>query len=653
MNGINPSRKYRSASELLFISIIILIPGIFYPWSADVTSPKLLAGSLLVTIILCFNALFIIQTNQITLYKSAIHIPLALFLIWAIFSGFWSVFRWVWPHEMARLIPGFSIVLFSVSFEATKKFQEKCSIAFAVTAIVLSSYGVIQFFNIDFIHWGKPIRDGIITTMGHPNLLAPFLIIGLMACYNNFSQQNFSLHRIFWFFGFFLILIALFMTKSKGAIGGLVVALFIQISILSFHKKKYWVIALSIILASMVLLGFLILDKDLITTNSFRIWTWNGAIQIIKNPKSIGSLLMGRGLGTFALLFPLYRSADYLQNFKYAENLLHAHCEYLEIASELGFIGLVLFLWIFFAYFFRYINHFSRNDVSCWEQSAFVSIIAILIHNLVSVNLHWFSSWIMITVVLILASRSDQCLTLNRFRFPKIIILVIIFIGIVSSCAVSYHSYRLILSQINYYKGLIELHDGNSSQAAPYLIKSLDEWKYNLPARYDLAYVLSNQNDHMNAIEEYRIIEKVAPNYQRIHRNIAISYHTLSLQTGNPQLIDKAIVEMEKELNINETEDNNYYLAQLYQQQNMKQMSLDRYKQFIFLASKVKNDLAIKEQKRLGEKISLVKPHEYKNYDAKIKYALDQMKIMNPDYYNHVYHDLNLKYPNLYSGSPP
>ena len=55
----------------------------------------------------------------------------------------------------------------------------------------------------------------------------------------------------------------------------------------------------------------------------------------------------GTGLGTFSSVFPMYRTHEWEERF-----LRFAHCDYLQLVSETGIIGIILII-VFLVYFVR------------------------------------------------------------------------------------------------------------------------------------------------------------------------------------------------------------------------------------------------------------------------------------------------------------
>jgi O-antigen ligase len=107
---------------------------------------------------------------------------------------------------------------------------------------------------------------------------------------------------------------------------------------------------------------------------------WADTFQIFKTFPLIGS-----GLGTFVHIFPMYRS------FHIHGLVTHAENDYLQLASEVGLIGIGLLLFIFAFLFFRAVlairSLHSRDSKKYIAIGGLVSILALMFHSLVERNI--------------------------------------------------------------------------------------------------------------------------------------------------------------------------------------------------------------------------------------------------------------------------
>jgi O-antigen ligase len=107
---------------------------------------------------------------------------------------------------------------------------------------------------------------------------------------------------------------------------------------------------------------------------------WANTFQILRDFP-----LFGSGLGTFSQIFPMYRSF-HIQGF-----VTHAENDYLQLASEVGFIGIGLLLILFIFLSFKVVS--GVRSLPAWESNRYigmgglVGILALMFHSLVERNI--------------------------------------------------------------------------------------------------------------------------------------------------------------------------------------------------------------------------------------------------------------------------
>jgi O-antigen ligase len=105
---------------------------------------------------------------------------------------------------------------------------------------------------------------------------------------------------------------------------------------------------------------------------------WENTIQIIKDFP-----LLGSGLGTFAQIFPMYRS------FYFRGLVTHAENDFLQLASEVGLVGFCLLAMLFLFLFLKGRRRI-RSETSPQRhigRGALTGILALMFYSLVEKNL--------------------------------------------------------------------------------------------------------------------------------------------------------------------------------------------------------------------------------------------------------------------------
>ncbi len=237
---------------------------------------------------------------------------------------------------------------------------------FLHVALVVSIYGLRQwFFGADATAtWVDPTSPTAQTVrvysfFGNPNLLAAYLIPASAFSIAAFFAWRRLLPKALAIVMILVNTSCLFLTQSRGGWIGLVAMLLTFVVMLRYwwspYLPRFWRLsALPILFASMagvVILGFIfvkpfqyrmmsIVAGSGDSSNAFRINVWKAAIAMIQDNPILG---IGPGDGVFKKIYPRYQQARF--------SALSAYSILLEIAVEMGFVGLTAFLWFLFVTF--------------------------------------------------------------------------------------------------------------------------------------------------------------------------------------------------------------------------------------------------------------------------------------------------------------
>jgi len=162
---------------------------------------------------------------------------------------------------------------------------------------------------------------------------------------------------------------------------------FILIKKIFFIKKR--IILFSFLFIVLLISGMLYYNNiyKYYYLNQMRKILWKGAIDSMKE-----NGFFGRGLGTYQLILPKYRSSDYHRRWL-SHNSMHAYNELLETFSDLGFIGGSIYYLCFVLTIFNllYIMKHSNSSKDYYISMFFVSsMIGYYTHSLNFVFSKWF-----------------------------------------------------------------------------------------------------------------------------------------------------------------------------------------------------------------------------------------------------------------------
>jgi len=160
-----------------------------------------------------------------------------------------------------------------------------------------------------------------------------------------------------------------------------------------FSKTSILILGLALLWAAWIGLDAVI-NRFLTSSEDFklRLTFWVNTFQIFKDFPIFGS-----GLGTFAWVFPMYRS------FHLMEIVTHAENDFLQLASEVGLVGIGLLLIPFL--FFSYKAISGIHSLSPKESGRYigigglVGILALMFHSIVEINIQAPSNAFLYTIL--------------------------------------------------------------------------------------------------------------------------------------------------------------------------------------------------------------------------------------------------------------
>jgi O-antigen ligase/tetratricopeptide (TPR) repeat protein len=306
---------------------------------------------------------------------SAIRDLRCVFTIMLLFPIIVNVFRSRWQVELLLWV-----VVFTGIATATIGFMETYNLYFKFDAggihyvkeqVLAKNYDPNGYYLPLFPQLASPdyAMGSVVSTFGNRNYLGTFVMLvafGPLAFffyYKNTFMKVFSLGLFGW------LLYGLYITRCRAALIGLAVGFLYMVIMTLINDKGFKLIKRYGMLAGIVVVFFVgglvvsavtiksesMWDKikltftlDRLVSNTYeRMWVWYGNNQAFKeNPFTV---LAGQGFGSFKHFFPLRESTVFSDNNKEsftAVTFRQAHNDWLQIFSELGIIGMILFLFL-------------------------------------------------------------------------------------------------------------------------------------------------------------------------------------------------------------------------------------------------------------------------------------------------------------------
>jgi O-antigen ligase len=404
---INPSTHLPINALAVFLSIFLLLVLFqLLPLPSGllkIVSPKTfeLRNSLS---IFDSNLLNLNSKLQISLFPFATQVEFFKWL--TLISLFFFLIRWRLLDDKYHVVPQFIIAIMLIG-------------------LAESLYGMFEFFsghrqilNLE----GEDLVPSVTGTFINRNYFAGYLLmiiplsVGFLFSreatrinrFRGWRERLVSLDGKMLLIGFAVIVMILGLLFSASRMG--IVSLLLSFTLLSllfrnpskehkFSRTSILILGLALLWAAWIGLDFVI-SRFLTSSEDFKgRWVfWVNTFQIIKDFPIFGS-----GLGTFTWVFPMYRSFHLIGVATHAEN------DYLQLASEVGMIGIGLLLILFLFFFYKSIS--GIRSLSHRESGRYigigslVGILALMFHSIVERNIQVPSNAFLYTILWAIALR--------------------------------------------------------------------------------------------------------------------------------------------------------------------------------------------------------------------------------------------------------
>lgn len=546
---------------LMSIAVVLLIQIEHFKPFVNIKNALFIVS---VSILVVFSSFFFLFKGKLSINKSIINIFVLVYLVWNILSYF--IFDYTSKLYLILTIC-YVLLFFLVQLFYTEKTKKYFVYSICLTSILMGVYGIMQFLGKDipfFINYfGSRFQIGtrVFTTLGNPNLQGGlsvlFLPILIALVIYSFRRKNLFL-RIFSIIGFIGNFLLLLMAQTRGSwIAGFLTI--ITFAIFFYWKKelkflkKHWLKSLFIVLLFLIIgvTAFNFLPDSIINpqTVNIRMFYYTNTLDMITETPS--TLLLGRGLGSFSAYYPEFR--DKRKAFSLGEKSLefrveHPHNEHLEILSDLGLIGYIVFVLIVISSLWLLIK---KNDVLSIGLAA--AIVGILIDGLMMQNLRFvviaFLLWFSIGLSSIKTglnsekieteakNKSEKFNSKNKIKLlgfidskfidinlNGIIIIALLVLIIFSGVFVKYgidHYQQGKFTKL----GLAYYTQGNNDNAVYYLQKSYDLDNTDKRTLYYLAPSYKNIGKEEKAIRYYKELLGLDYNFIQANSNLGLIYY--------------------------------------------------------------------------------------------------------------------------------
>ena len=363
-------------------------------------------STLILTGIVVFS--FIIKTiitKDTEFVSDPLNLPIASFAFVQIITTLISVSFLLSLQNLFVSLISVALYFTIVNTIKTKEELDKAIKIFIITAFIMSCYGIFQYFTLGTtskswvdLELNPDLKTRVVGTFGNPNVFAEYLehilpvSIALLFVYRKLMNK---------FIAFILaatMFTCLLLTASRGAWLGFAAGMLLFFVLKLFKYIPFFIAGgtLAIPLAPKVVLQRISTIGNIQdTSNEYRIFIWEGAINMIKD-----FWITGVGYGYWA-----FRNTFYEYGIRGAK-AWHSHNMYLEIMAEMGIFGILTFAWVVLSLFIHGVRFLIKTKdiyLSYVSAGLLAGLLSIMVHGIAehilympkSVILFWmFSAFI-------------------------------------------------------------------------------------------------------------------------------------------------------------------------------------------------------------------------------------------------------------------
>lgn len=359
--------------ELTYLSILFLIPlyfNFFFPSFDPFESSKMILFRSLVWFLLFLSIWrffgisgsgkkILIFIKKYLLVFLALLFFMFLSLLWSVDAhwSFWGNFsRQISLHnELFFVVALFLLAVNLFLSKNIKKAVERIFWTVTISSFLVSLYAICQYFGLDFLTWQEAALETkrAMSSLGQPNFLGSFLLLTIPLSFYLARYSKNIYGKIFLALVLLSQLLALLFSGSRGAWLGLMAVLVVVFLVYKKSRKITLIIGFSFIVMALILFF----------TNNVFSQRFKGAFNLSEGSSSVRTFLYNNswqasldnplGFGwenQREALIPYYEISSAEKN-KVNVIFDRAHNVFLDIILSLGFLGLIIYLYLYYFIF--------------------------------------------------------------------------------------------------------------------------------------------------------------------------------------------------------------------------------------------------------------------------------------------------------------
>lgn len=520
--------------NLLFFIFFILVP--IMP-DVQITRPKLFTIEILSYLMFVVFVFWVLLVNKINYYKSKVILFFIIFFIYVLVRYIISNEKPIMFNEIKRWL--LSIWLFYIISVASYKKQKVFINFFIFGSFLATLYGLLQHFGGIAGFIDVPKMERVMSMFGNPIFFAVHIINFLPIVFGLFLVEKKFFLKIIYFMVFLVALITLYYTKTRAAFIALFLSSIFFIYFLYPSRKKFLYLASFVVLFFL----FLIFTKNIWLRHQAHPLIWRDTIKMwLSNP------IFGVGIGKFHIEFVKFASEDLRKIWPQKNFIINdAHNEYLQMLSESGIIGFVLFVLPILIFFYENLKKLNIQK-DFLKRVLIISLLsgcfAVLVQNFFSVDMRFIISSVYMFITMGITLSINNEMKEKKLIFVSRELKIVSFLAFfVISGLVSFSNKTVSLLSILHIssKGVILSIDDNGFGLLQIVLRP-----------YLANYKLSKEKDFfdekiVNAAETLQELQKLKEKYP----DKAIIYEKIAWIYAKERQFDKAIQNYLKAIELN------------------------------------------------------------------------------------------------------
>ena len=556
--------------EAFIIGLILSVPLVINTRSRNICDIKDVVTGLGVAAGLALWLIAALSRGRVSWLRSKVNLAVFAFVAWAGISIIYARYRYVTVSEFARLAS--HLGLFWLAILSLRSFRQVRRIvaAGAVVAIPMCIYAFCQAAGVDFVNWSAPVERAF-SFMGNPTYLGGFLMllippviaVGITYLPSRGSDgaaprrwTGYALAGFFFVAAAAMLVCMYYSVTLSGMIGLGLAAVVALLLVLIRGGARAARAALPIAgIALVVFLPIAYLGYTRLPPiqqariqqvlhfqdpySQERRLHWKTALDIFRERPAIGE-----GFGAFRV-YSLEKMAPewYAQSSARSEKMLvpgYAHNEYLQILSDLGIVGGVLFYALLLGGYGLAIWTALRHPDLRWATVSLgitAALTAFLFQNIFGITFRQAGAvtffWLWLAVIILAAAvRPREGLETTaprlrefRFRPVRLVGLIPITVAFAVVWALLYPAAvnpMLASMELRQAQGLAGL--GRYKEAAQHADRALALCRYSPMGYYVAAYAWGQSGDLDKALAANKKALSMMPGNASIWYNLGVSY---------------------------------------------------------------------------------------------------------------------------------